>query len=425
MSDKVFSPDGYWMWTGTEWIPAPPKSIPGETGHENIDLVSFAEQIKPVENEVDPLLSFASTLPKPQTEEISYNHIKRLEFTTPVQNLPWPPPLPNQIAGHPPHKEFNLVSPSNYKRSQRPQGRKTITGLKFTLGGLLTCLIVVLTLIISESGILSLDNYTDSDGDGYSDSEDDFPNEESQWLDSDGDGWGDNQEGVNADRFPEDALQWSDSDMDQLSDQFELMVHFTDPYNSDSDYDGILDGVEIMSGLNPLNNDTDGDGFDDYSDLWPTENWVLEITYGGTEDERNDLCLTRSMGWQMSSYSTGTYSTATVYGIGGASDTVYFDLPDNKDTYEMSITIRGWYDNCPLTNEEQLFFGFDSPRDDSDCGAGTATSAKFDFTATTSMNTFQDSESGTRTSGDWTTSGWLSTATITVSSEMVTFELGN
>ena len=127
----------------------------------------------------------------------------------------------------------------------------------------------------------------------------------------------------------------------------------------------------------------------------------------------------------MSSYSTETYSTATVYGIGGASDTVYFDLPDNKDTYEMSITIRGWYDNCPLTNEEQLFFGFNSPRDDSDCGAGTATSAKFDFTATTSMNTFQDSESGTRTSGDWTTSGWLSTATITVSSEMVTFELGN
>jgi hypothetical protein len=28
MTDGVFSPDGNWMWTGDEWIPAPPKSEP-------------------------------------------------------------------------------------------------------------------------------------------------------------------------------------------------------------------------------------------------------------------------------------------------------------------------------------------------------------------------------------------------------------
>ncbi|MBG17822.1 MAG: hypothetical protein CMB77_05650, partial [Euryarchaeota archaeon] len=24
MTDPVFSPDGKWMWTGTDWIPSPP-----------------------------------------------------------------------------------------------------------------------------------------------------------------------------------------------------------------------------------------------------------------------------------------------------------------------------------------------------------------------------------------------------------------
>ena len=26
MADPIFSPDGKWMWTGSEWIPAPPSS---------------------------------------------------------------------------------------------------------------------------------------------------------------------------------------------------------------------------------------------------------------------------------------------------------------------------------------------------------------------------------------------------------------
>ena len=33
----------------------------------------------------------------------------------------------------------------------------------------------------------------DGDGDGYSDSGDQYPNEQSQWADPDGDGYGDNQ----------------------------------------------------------------------------------------------------------------------------------------------------------------------------------------------------------------------------------------
>ena len=30
MADPIFSPDGKWMWTGSEWIPAPPIEAPKE-----------------------------------------------------------------------------------------------------------------------------------------------------------------------------------------------------------------------------------------------------------------------------------------------------------------------------------------------------------------------------------------------------------
>ncbi len=30
MADPLFSPDGKWMWSGTEWIPAPP----GQSGQQ-------------------------------------------------------------------------------------------------------------------------------------------------------------------------------------------------------------------------------------------------------------------------------------------------------------------------------------------------------------------------------------------------------
>ena len=36
MPDPIISPDGKWMWTGTEWIPAPPTSAQGT--HSNINL---------------------------------------------------------------------------------------------------------------------------------------------------------------------------------------------------------------------------------------------------------------------------------------------------------------------------------------------------------------------------------------------------
>jgi hypothetical protein len=424
MSDPVMSPDGKWMWTGTEWIPAPPSHNSLQDTDIRPDLISFANEMKENSHSDDPLLGLAKTLPKPVFEH------DRKDLFLPKQNpnstnfgLP-PPPTPSEMLGwnyNPPVIGHPTIGQNRQHFSSK---NKIPLSLRITLAGLLIGLIFVISLIMI-GGDVSFDGIVDSDDDGYVDSDDDFPNEKTQWLDSDGDGRGDNPLGFNADLFPEDPFQWSDSDNDKLSDQFELAIYFTSPYDNDTDNDGLWDGIEIERGSSPLLSDTDGDGFADNEDLWPLENWVLEINYGGTEVERNDLCDSRRMGWQLSTSSTGEYSSATTYGTGGASDIVYLDLPDNQNQYQISLNIVGWYSNCPLTNEEQLFWGFDSPRDDSDCGIGDSTSANFEFTASPSMSSFQSSETGTRTSGDWTTSGWLSKASVTVESQMVTFELAN
>lgn len=37
MADSTISPDGEWMWTGSDWIPAPPETSPSEMQSEMID----------------------------------------------------------------------------------------------------------------------------------------------------------------------------------------------------------------------------------------------------------------------------------------------------------------------------------------------------------------------------------------------------
>ena len=90
----------------------------------------------------------------------------------------------------------------------------------------------------------------DTDGDGFTDSEDAFPYNPSEWLDSDGDGVGDN-----SDVFPNDADETLDNDGDGFGDNADL----------DDDNDGISDDWETTFGLNPFNPndanlDADGDG---------------------------------------------------------------------------------------------------------------------------------------------------------------------
>lgn len=59
---------------------------------------------------------------------------------------------------------------------------------------------------------------------------------------------------------------FQDSDGDGLSDEDELQIHNTDPFNPDSDNDGLPDGWEVQYNLNPNNPDTDGNGVLDISE---------------------------------------------------------------------------------------------------------------------------------------------------------------
>ena len=135
------------------------------------------------------------------------------------------------------------------------------------------------------------DGCIDTDGDGYSDQGDPFPNDATQWENRDGDSLdcgGDNQTGLNPDVFPDDPTQCKDTDGDGYGDNAAGNngdVFKNDPTQwSDFDGDGYGDNNETgaLNGdicptragnsPNPLTRgcpDTDGDGFVDPEDAFP------------------------------------------------------------------------------------------------------------------------------------------------------------
>ncbi len=68
-----------------------------------------------------------------------------------------------------------------------------------------------------------------------------------------------------------------DTDGDGMNDYQEVMVYDTDPFNYDTDGDGMNDRAEIFLGYNPLAMDTYGDGILD-SDRIITQTVDLEVT---------------------------------------------------------------------------------------------------------------------------------------------------
>jgi len=112
----------------------------------------------------------------------------------------------------------------------------------------------------------------DSDGDGYSDSADSFPNDQTQHVDSDGDGYGDNLSGNNGDVFPNNPEQFIDGDGDGYGDNPEGQQGDEFPLNPDQwtdfDGDGYGDNSNGYLGDQFIEdftqwNDTDSDGYGD------------------------------------------------------------------------------------------------------------------------------------------------------------------
>ena len=102
----------------------------------------------------------------------------------------------------------------------------------------------------NQFGISSIDKLgcPDTDGDGYSDQGDPFPNDSTQWANRDGDSLdcgGDNQTGNNPDVFPDDTTQCRDTDDDGYGDNSAGnngdAFRFEPTQWSDSDGDGFGD----------------------------------------------------------------------------------------------------------------------------------------------------------------------------------------
>lgn len=137
----------------------------------------------------------------------------------------------------------------------------------------------------------------DSDGDGFADPDDVFPNDPNEWLDSDGDGTGDN-----GDQFPNDASEQVDTDGDGYGNN-------GDAFPNDS-YEWL---------------DTDGDGHGDNSDAFPNDPTRFEFTttvspYRVNAGANADLeagdgrVWTRDMGFWNAGFSNTVAGDTTILG---------------------------------------------------------------------------------------------------------------
>ena len=114
----------------------------------------------------------------------------------------------------------------------------------------------------------------DSDGDGWSNTGDLFPDDPTEWDDSDGDGFGDN-----TDIFPYEHTQWLDTDGDGFGDNNSgvegddcVEVSGTSHENGlfgclDSDSDGWADTIDDLPSNPEQHRDEDGDGVGDSASI--------------------------------------------------------------------------------------------------------------------------------------------------------------
>lgn len=106
--------------------------------------------------------------------------------------------------------------------------------------------VLLFVSILISVGLLSgcVKEAKDTDGDGFLDTEDDFPNDPNEWIDIDEDGVGNN-----TDAFPYDPTQWADRDGDSYGDNpigFNPDEFPDDPNEwNDSDIDGVGDNSDI------------------------------------------------------------------------------------------------------------------------------------------------------------------------------------
>ena len=177
--------------------------------------------------------------------------------------------------------------------------------------------------------------YSDSDGDGYYDYEDDFPYDPSEWRDSDNDGYGDN-----SDAFPYDYTEHLDSDGDGMGDNADI----DDDNDGYPDYEDYLpyEDAQIRIDLIEFIVKDEVDGWPDdsskaqiYFEIYVNDEKIARSPHEGYVWEA-DIGITKTINW---------HST--------------FDVPDNSQTHMISIRM---YDSDAIFNDQLDIDGNDDTK---------------------------------------------------------------
>ena len=220
--------------------------------------------------------------------------------------------------------------------------------------------VYIVTSFLSYSKIRLYD--LDSDGDGFTDTNDAFPAEITQWADADMDGYGDNLNGFNGDRFPEDGTQYLDADGDGHGDnpagtEGDLFPNNPDQWQ-DRDGDGYGDNVQGQDGdMFPDEStqweDTDQDGYGNnpnglMPDACPTQNGFSKYDRFGCTDSDLDGYSNPddSFGIELGADALPNQGTQWLDQDGdGFGDNTTGQLPD-ACPWELGNSTRAWIPNA-------------------------------------------------------------------------------
>ena len=110
MSKSVLSPDGHWLWTGEEWVPAPPKAPPNAVENAIEEIEEIAEQNN---ISVQELKETATHFDLNQDQSLSQYELQLAAMSLTTPHTPLVPTSPyisqNNLIGN---------SPKNKKRIQ-------------------------------------------------------------------------------------------------------------------------------------------------------------------------------------------------------------------------------------------------------------------------------------------------------------------
>ena len=194
---------------------------------------------------------------------------------------------------------------------------------------------------IEEDCQTDLQEDNDDDGDGLSDLLDAFPLDSSEWSDLDGDGIGDNadtdddDDGVpdSVDAFPNDGSETVDLDGDGIGD------------NADTDDDG--DGINDSSDLFPRNSDEwgdyDGDGIGDNADI--------DDDGDGVYDQDDSFPMDASESEDLDLDGIGDNSDMDIDGDGWDNPLEYICMTDDRDNDSVPKDTDG-DQMCDLIDED-------------------------------------------------------------------------